>query len=260
MHPVQTVPVPVPKKRAEDAAPAPAAPASAATAPTLSPANPPAAAAQTDPVQEQPAAPAETAAPPAVPVMATPALPPSPELGLKPPAPGAAMPLATSAARSGELNPNTYFADWKEGAPALWIAQNDDKGIAAKQGSPDPNSAPVLEMIPDKKGWSVLTYRVNSKTAGLAAGDSLLYEVELLADAGAPVDIVLRMIAPGQKDPMVDLRLPYAGEGVWRTLRLAVTMPAGEVQALDAAIRLRGAKPGSTVWVRRASLMLIPPV
>jgi hypothetical protein len=167
---------------------------------------------------------------------------------------------ALSAARGGELNPNTYFADWKGGAPALWIAQNDDKIIAAKQGPPEPNGAPVLEMIPDKKGWSVLTYRVNSKTAGLVAGDSLLYEVELRADAEAPVDIVLRMIAPGQKEPMVDLRLPYAGEGMWRTLRLAVTMPAGEVQAVDAAIRLRGAKPGSNCWVRRASLILIPPV
>jgi hypothetical protein len=168
---------------------------------------------------------------------------------------------AVSAARGGELNPNTYFADWKGGAPALWNAQNDDKIIAAKQGPPEPNGTPVLEMIPDKnKGWAALGYRIGTKEAGITAGDSILYEAEVRADVGVPMDILLRLIAPGQKDPLVSLRLPYTGEGVWRTLRLSIVMPAGEVQSLDAVIRLCGAQPGFTSCVRRASLMLIPPV
>lgn len=165
-----------------------------------------------------------------------------------------------SAARGGELNPNTYFADWKGGAPALWRAQNDDKVIAAKQGPPEPNGATTLEMIPDKKGWGTLAYRVASKEVVLAAGDSILYEVELRADVGVPMDIVLRMSASGLKDPIVDLHLPHTGEGVWRTLRLAITAPSAETEFLDVAVRLRGAAPGTTAWVRRVSLMLIPPV
>jgi hypothetical protein len=168
---------------------------------------------------------------------------------------------AVSAARGGELNPNTYFADWKGGAPTLWRAQNDDKVIAAKQGPTEPNGIPVLEMIPDKnKGWASLGYRIAAKEVGIMAGDSILYEVEVRADVGVPAGIILRLLAPGQKDPIADLRLPYTGEGVWRTLRLAVTIPATDVEHVDVAVQLRGVQPGFTAWVRRASLTLIPPV
>jgi len=174
---------------------------------------------------------------------------------------GAAVTPSMSAARGGELNPNTYFADWRDGGPALWKAVNDDKVIAAKKGAPGPDGLPVLEMVPDRtKGWAALAYKVPARDAGILPGDTILFEVEVRADAGVPMDLLLRLMAPGQKNPAADLRLPYTGEGVWRTLRMAITIPAGELDTLDVAIRLCGAKDGATASVRRASLMLVPPV
>ena len=186
---------------------------------------------------------------------------PSPELGVKPPAPGAAVSPAVSAARSGELNPNTYFADWVDGAPALWKAQNDDKIIAAKQGPPGPDGIPLLQMIPDKtKGWASLGYRVAVKDVGITAGDSILCEMEVQADVGVPMELRLRMLLSGQKTPAIQLSLPYSGEGVWRTLRLALTLPPGDYETTDMTLWVRGAQPGAVVMVRRASATLVPPV
>ena len=182
-------------------------------------------------------------------------------MGIKPLALGAKVLPVVSAARSGELNSNTYLAEWKDGAPALWRAvSNEEKAIAAKPGPPEPSGFRSLEMVPDKIGWAILTFRVVADEVGLAGGDTILYDVELRADAGAPMDIRLRLTAPGQKDPVVNLGLPYTGEGVWRTLRLSLTIPPGNLDFMEVAVRLRGAKPGATAWVRRASVMLIPPV
>ncbi len=171
------------------------------------------------------------------------------------------MTPAASAARSGELNPNTYFADWINGAPALWNAINSDNNvIAARQAGPKSGEAPVLELLPDNKGYAELNYRVSAKELRLLAGDTLLYEVELLGDSGVPMDVVMHLRAAGQKDPVVDLHLPYTGEGAWRTLKISVNVPVAELEFVDMAIRLRGAAHGGTASVRRASMLLIPQI
>jgi hypothetical protein len=176
---------------------------------------------------------------------------------MKPFAPGAAVTPAVSAARSGELNPNTYFADWKDGVPAGWTVWNPADGCAVKQKEEEPGKPPMVQLVPSREGYVDFSMRIPEKEAGILAGDSLLLEVEFRADAGAPAELMLRMLPESSG---VDLRVPYTGEGVWRTLRISVKVPETETESLQVAVRLRGVKQGTIALVRRASLMLIPPV
>ena len=116
-------------------------------------------------------------------------------------------------------------------------------------------------MIPDKtKGWAFLIFQYSAKDLGLAPGDNILCEVEVMADVDMPMDMRLNLTIPGQKEPVVNLGLPYTGEGIWRTLRMAVTVPAGDLEIFDFRVRVRGAKPGCVVYLRRASMMRLSPV
>ena len=167
------------------------------------------------------------------------------------------MTPSASAARGGELNPNTYFADWKDGVPVGWAVWNPAKGCSVKPRQEEPGKSPTVEMVPNAEGVVDFCYNLPAKEAGIHAGDSILLEVELRVDADAPVELILRM---RPESSGVDLRLPYTGEGLWRTLRISVTAPAVEIDSLDVSIRLRGVKKGTVALVRRVSLMLVPPV
>ena len=167
------------------------------------------------------------------------------------------MTPAASAARSGELNPNTYFADWKDGVPVGWTVWNPAYGCKVKQREDESGKRASVEVVPSAEGFADLCCRVQAKEAGINAGDSLILEVELRADADAPLELMLRM---RPESAGVDLHLPCTGEGVWRTLRISVTVPTADIELLDVAVRLRGVKQGTLVLVRRASLMLVPPI
>ncbi len=246
-----------PAKAAQGKAALPPSPRKRQVRPTITtpvpPAGPPTVAPQQPPASPVPAG----ENPPAAPAATGPAQPPSPELGIKPFAPGGAMSAAVSAARSGELNPNTYFADWKDGAPVGWSVWNPADGCSVRQKEVESGKAPVVELVPSPAGFIDFCYRVPTKETGISGGDSILLEVEFRADAGAPAELMLRM---RPESSGVDLRLPCAGEGVWRTLRISMTVPAVETDALEVALRLRGVKQGTVALVRRASIMLIPPV
>lgn len=162
-----------------------------------------------------------------------------------------------SAARSGELNPNTYFADWKDGVPAGWTVWNPLKGCAVKQREEEAGKPQVVELVPSPEGVIDFSHSVPAKEAGISAGDSILMEVEIRADVGAPIEFMLQMLPDSSG---VELHLPYVGEGVWRTVRISANVPAAEINSLEVAVRLRGVKEGVIAVVRRVSLMLIPPV
>ncbi len=168
------------------------------------------------------------------------------------------MTPAASAARSGELNPNTYFVDWKNNVPAGWSVWNPAKGCSVKPRPDESGRSSVVELVPSPEGFVDFSCNtLKAKEVGISAGDSLLIEVELRADADAPLELMLKML-PATSG--VDLHLPYTGEGVWRTLRISVTVPAVEVESVDFAVRLRGVKQGTLALVRRVSIMLTSPL